>query len=75
MTDAHVSTWGFSPGRVPHKLPVKVLDAPIAVVKDDGSSARHVVVEGGVSIMAPAFIKTGDTIVVRTEDASYMTKA
>ncbi|KAG2438535.1 hypothetical protein HXX76_005086 [Chlamydomonas incerta] len=61
--------------RVPHKLSVKVLDAPPAVVKADGSSARHVVVAGGVSVMAPAFVKTGDTIVVRTEDASYMAKA
>ena len=60
---------------MPYKLAVRVLDAPAAVVKDDGSSARHVVVEGGISVMAPAFVRTGDVIVVRTEDASYMTKA
>lgn len=51
--------------RVPFKISVKVLDAPPAVVKADGSSTRHVVVAGGVSVMAPAHIKTGDTIVVR----------
>lgn len=61
-------------GRVPHKVPVRVVDAPPAVVKDDGSSSRHVLVEGGISVMAPAFVRQGDIIVVRTEDASYMAK-
>ncbi|GFR43504.1 hypothetical protein Agub_g4595, partial [Astrephomene gubernaculifera] len=61
--------------RVPHKVSVTVLDAPPAVEKDDGSSARHVLVEGGISVMAPAFVRTGDRIVVRTEDAAYMAKA
>ncbi|KAG2500200.1 hypothetical protein HYH03_001780 [Edaphochlamys debaryana] len=60
--------------KVPYKIAVKVLDAPPAVVKDDGTNNRHVVVEGGISVMAPAFVKKGDVIVVRTHDNSYMAK-
>jgi elongation factor P len=46
-----------------------------AATQDDGSSSRHVVVQGGISVMAPSFVKTGDTILVRTEDASFMERA
>ncbi|GIL49978.1 hypothetical protein Vafri_6105 [Volvox africanus] len=60
--------------KLPYKISVKVLDAPASVGKEDGTSTRHVVVEGGISVVAPSFVRTGDIIVVRTEDASYMTK-
>jgi hypothetical protein len=60
--------------KLPYKMPVKVLDAPASVGKEDGTSTRHVVVEGGITVTAPSFVRTGDVIVVRTEDATYMTK-
>ncbi|EFJ52790.1 hypothetical protein VOLCADRAFT_127327 [Volvox carteri f. nagariensis] len=60
--------------KLPYKIPVEVLDAPTAVVKEDGTSSRHVVVEGGISVVAPSFVRKGDVIVVRTEDGTYMTK-
>lgn len=59
-------------GSVPYKLPVRVLEAAPAVARDDGSTNRHVVVEGGVNVLAPGHVKAGDMIVVRTHDNAYM---
>lgn len=61
-------------GAVPYKVKVKVLEAKPAVTRDDGTNNRHVTVEGGINVLAPAHIKTGDVIVVRTHDNSYMSK-
>ncbi|GLC38307.1 hypothetical protein PLESTB_001750000 [Pleodorina starrii] len=60
--------------KLPYKVSVKVLDAPSSVGKEDGTSTRHVVVEGGISVVAPSFVRAGDVIVVRTEDGTYVTK-
>lgn len=48
-----------------------------AVVKNQtaSSSYKPAILENGVKVMVPAFIESGDKIVVRTEDATYMERA
>mmetsp|Transcript_36981 Transcript_36981/g.82207 ORF Transcript_36981/g.82207 Transcript_36981/m.82207 type:complete len:262 (+) Transcript_36981:48-833(+) len=60
---------------LPIKMKVRVEEAPPAVVKEDGTSARHVVVTGGISVMAPAHVSKGDDILVNIQECSYIGKA
>jgi hypothetical protein len=62
-------------GSVPPKVSVKVVEARAPVVREDGSSNRHVVVEGGANVLVPAHIAKGDTILVSTDDGTYAGKA
>ncbi len=77
MKDGDIVSAQFFDGRLinielPKNLPLKVEYAEDAV-KGDTSSAitKDAKLETGLSVKVPAFIKTGDTISVNTEDGSY----
>ena len=48
-----------------------------AVVKNQtaSSSYKPAILENGVRVMVPSFIESGDKIIVRTEDATYVERA
>lgn len=60
---------------MPPKLKLKVTSAQPAVPKTDGSTNRHVLVEGGASVMCPGHVAEGHVILVNTETATYVGKA
>lgn len=62
-------------GSVPTKIRVKVTSAQPVLPRTDGTANRHVIVEGGVSVMVPGHIQEGDTIVVNTASAMYDSRA
>ena len=58
---------------IPMKIVVEVTDAPDAVKGDTVTGAsKTVVVETGISVQVPIFIKTGDKIRVNTESGEYV---
>lgn len=61
---------------LPTKINLEVIEAP-EVVKGDTQSTvqKKVKLETGAEIMAPIFVKTGDTLVVDTRDSSYVERA
>ncbi|KAF5842884.1 hypothetical protein DUNSADRAFT_4343 [Dunaliella salina] len=61
-------------GVVPLKLKLRVNEARAALPRTDGSTNRHVVVEGGASIMVPGHIQEGDNIIVNTASGTYDSK-
>lgn len=57
---------------LPIKIERKVIEAPPGIKGDTSSGAmKDIVIEGGVKIKAPLFVKAGDTIVIDTRDQSY----
>lgn len=62
--------------RFPLKVKVKVVEAPHAVAGNTANAAKKTVkVEGDIEVLAPLFIKEGDTLVVSTEDGTYVSRA
>ncbi|KUK84132.1 MAG: Elongation factor P [Microgenomates bacterium 39_6] len=60
----------------PAKVKRRVIQAPEAVAGNTAVSAtKRVMVEGNIEVETPLFIKTGDTIIIRTEDGAYVSKA
>lgn len=58
---------------IPMKIVVEVTDAPDAVKGDTVTGAtKTVVVETGISVQVPIFIKSGDKIRVNTETGEYV---
>ncbi len=58
---------------IPMKIVAKVTDAPDAVKGDTVTGAsKTVVVETGISVQVPIFIKTGDKIRINTETGEYV---
>lgn len=61
---------------LPASVEMKVVEAPDAVRGDtSGNVQKTVVVENGLEIRTPIFIKKGDTLKIRTEDKSYLGRA
>lgn len=62
---------------MPTKVKLKVIEARTTQPKADGTTNRHVVVEGdvGSSIVVPGHIQEGDVIVINTATATYDSKA
>lgn len=61
---------------LPIKIERKVIEAPPGVRGDTSSAGmKDVVIEGGVTIKAPMFVKVGDVIRVDTRDVSYLERA
>ena len=61
---------------LPASVEMKVIEAPDAVRGDtSGNVQKTVVVETGLEIRTPIFIKVGDVIKIRTEDKSYQGRA
>jgi len=57
---------------MPPKVELKVVEAPDAVKGNTSSGAeKKVVLENGLEVFVPLFIKEGEIIVVNTEDGKY----
>jgi len=62
--------------RFPLKVKVKVVEASEAVAGNTVNAAKKpVMVEGGIEVLAPLFVKTGDTLIVSTADGTYVSRA
>ncbi|MDD3532121.1 MAG: elongation factor P [Candidatus Shapirobacteria bacterium] len=60
----------------PAKIKRLVIEAPEAIAGNTATAAtKKVIIEGGAQIETPLFIKTGDIIIIRTEDEGYVSKA
>lgn len=61
---------------LPSTVEVKVIESPDAVRGDTASNVQKpVVVETGMTVMVPLFIKQGETLRISTEDGSYLGRA
>ena len=60
---------------LPINLDLEVVDAEMAVAGDRANNpTKEVTVETGLVVRVPMFVNVGDTIRVKTEDGSYMTR-
>ena len=60
----------------PQKVTLTVTQAEDAVAGNTvGAAKKPVMVETGVEILAPLFVKTGDKIIVDTETGAYLSRA
>ncbi len=60
---------------LPANVDVKVIEAEMAVAGDTANNpTKRVTVETGLDVQAPMFVNEGDTIRVKTEDGSYVTR-
>lgn len=61
---------------LPIKIDRKVISAPPGIKGDTSSNVmKEVVIEGGVTVKAPLFIKAGDTIRIDTRTGEYAERA
>ena len=61
---------------LPPKVKLKVTDAPEATAGNRSKAAkRDVVMETGLIVPAPLFIKTGDILIVDTENSQYVSRS
>lgn len=62
--------------RFPPKVKVKVTEASDAVAGNTVNQAKKpVMVEGEIEVMVPLFVKQGETIIVNTDDGTYVSRA
>ncbi|MDD2758497.1 MAG: elongation factor P [Patescibacteria group bacterium] len=63
--------------QLPKKVQYKVVEAPPAVKGDSasGNVTKEVVLENGLHVAAPIFIKEGEEILVNTETGEYSARA
>ena len=60
---------------LPPKVKLKVTDAPEATAGNRSKAAkRDVIMETGLVVPAPLFIKTGDILIVDTESGQYVSR-
>jgi len=60
---------------LPQNVDYKVVDAELAVAGDTANNpTKRVTLETGLDVQAPMFVEEGDTIRVKTEDGSYVTR-
>lgn len=64
---------------IDYELPItvdyEVTDSEIAVAGDTANNpTKRVTVESGLEVKVPLFVNVGDTIRVKTEDSSYVTR-
>ncbi len=61
---------------LPSSITIKVAEASEGLRGDTSSApTKPVTLENGVVVRVPLFIKTGDTLKIRTEDGSYVSRA
>ena len=62
---------------LPKKIKYKVVEAPPAVKGDSasGNVTKEIVLDNGLHIQAPIFIKEGEEVLVNTETGEYSTRA
>ncbi len=63
--------------QLPKKIQYKVVEAPPAVKGDSaaGNVTKEIVLDNGLKIQAPIFIKEGEEILVNTESGEYSARA
>lgn len=63
--------------QLPKKIQYKVVEAPPAVKGDSaaGNVTKEIVLDNGLHIQAPIFIKEGEEILVNTETGEYSARA
>jgi len=60
---------------IPAKVELKVIEAPPAIKGNTVSGAiKTVILETGIKINTPIFIKEGDTIIINTETKKYVAR-
>lgn len=62
---------------LPQKIKFKVIEAPLAIRGNtsQGKTMKTIILENGLQIEAPIFIKIEDEVVVNTETKKYVEKA
>ncbi len=76
--DVHVMLFEGTPVSIdmPIKIDRKVIDAPPGVRGDTSSNVtKEIVIEGGIKMRAPLFIKEGDSIRVDSRTGEYLERA
>ena len=72
---------GLAPGRIPSLDPQPAdsgafeIDDPVVKGQTAASSYKPAMLSNGVKTLVPPFVESGERIVVRTEDASYVERA
>lgn len=63
--------------QLPKKIQYKVMEAPPAVRGDSasGNVTKEIVLDNGLKVQAPIFIKEGEEILVNTETGEYSSRA
>ncbi len=63
--------------QIPKKIKYKVVEAPPAVKGDtaSGNVTKEIVLDNGLKIQAPIFIKEGEELLVNTETGEYSARA
>ncbi len=60
----------------PKKVTLKVAEAPPAVKGDtSGNVTKEIVLENGLKVRVPLFIKEGDAVIVNTDTSEYVERA
>jgi elongation factor P len=60
---------------LPSNVELEVIESEFAVAGDTANNpTKKVTVETGLSVRVPMFVNVGDTIRIKTEDGSYMTR-
>ncbi len=77
--DTRVKLLRYEGEIIDYELPInmdfEVVEAEAAVVGDRANSpTKHVTVDTGLKVQVPMFVNVGDTIRVKTEDGSYVTR-
>ncbi len=78
--DVHIATYEGRPVslEIPRKMTFKIIEAMDAVAGNTvsgGNMFKEAVVEGGIKVMVPLFIKNGEQIIVNTETGEYVERA
>ena len=61
---------------IPVKVKLKVVEAPPGIKGDTaGSGGKVVILETGINVTAPLFIKEGDELIINTETGEYAERA
>jgi elongation factor P len=77
-TEVTVLNFNNSPINIelPIKMKLKVVEAPPGIKGDTASSGgKTVVLETGIKVNTPLFVKAGDEIIVNTETGEYVSRA
>ncbi|MBB3173630.1 elongation factor P [Endobacter medicaginis] len=62
--------------QLPAQVTLKIIEAdPVTKGQTATSSYKPAILENGVKVMVPPFIEAGESIVVRTEDSTYVERA
>lgn len=81
LIEGQLYTLLFADGAVadielPQSMELEVTDAPEGVKGDSANNSnKAITLETGLVIQAPLFINPGDRVVIKTEDASYVSRA